>query len=222
MTAVSDETGRDAIGELIELVASGHFYEDYDASCALLGRARKAYATLSAAPVEPELISGAEMDAIEAAAIAGKPLTSTDRDLAERQLPQTFQDELKDLRQRAAPVAQEPVAALIEETGSRDVEDLRDMALVGHATMAAIESVTKCDGPFKDWSPAECPSEIIIDLVNALDDALASPPATPAGVGADEIRSACIEHASLNMTVEAAHQQADRITAAILALLSRE
>lgn len=39
-------------------------------------------------------------------------------------------------------------------------------------------------------------------------------------VGAEEIRAACIEHASLNMTVEAAHNQADRITNAILSLLS--
>lgn len=79
---------------------------------ARLGPLFERLAALSAAPVEPELISGAEMDAIEAAAIAGKPLTSTDRDLAERQLPQTFQDELKDLRLRVAPVDQEPVAKM--------------------------------------------------------------------------------------------------------------
>lgn len=44
-------------------------------------------------------------------------------------------------------------------------------------------------------------------------------PPAPA-VGAEKIRAACIEHASLNMTVEAAHNQADRITNAILSLLS--
>ncbi len=40
-------------------------------------------AALSAAPVEPELISGAQMDAIEAAAIAGEPLTSLSASVGE-------------------------------------------------------------------------------------------------------------------------------------------
>lgn len=62
----------------------------------------------------------------------------------------------------------EPVAWLLEETGCKDIDDLRDMANIGSATMNAIDSVVTADGPFKGWSPAQCPSEIIIDMANAL------------------------------------------------------
>lgn len=82
------------------------------------------------------------------------------------------------LRAAARPV--EPVASrleqIIEETGSKDAEDLADMANVGHSLMRAINTVVTSEGPFKGWSPAEDPAEIVLDLVNALDEAVATPP----------------------------------------------
>lgn len=62
------------------------------------------------------------------------------------------------------------IAKLVAETGSRDVEDLKDMALIGQSTMEAIEAVVTSDGPFKGWSPAQDPAEIITDLFGALTD----------------------------------------------------
>lgn len=42
------------------------------------------------------------------------------------------------------------------------------MAALGHSTMAAIEAVTSQEGPYKDWTPAEDPAEIITDLYEDL------------------------------------------------------
>lgn len=70
----------------------------------------------------------------------------------------------------SARAAVPTVQQLVKETGSRDAEDLADMANVGHSLMQSIETICKLDGPFKDWSPAQDPAEIVIDLYNALDD----------------------------------------------------
>lgn len=43
-----------------------------------------------------------------------------------------------------------------------------EMAAVGRSTMAAIETITSHDGPYKDWIPAEDPAEIITDLYESL------------------------------------------------------
>lgn len=43
-------------------------------------------------------------------------------------------------------------------------DDTADMAALGRAVMNAIETIQGEEGPFKDWTPAECPSEIILDM----------------------------------------------------------
>lgn len=193
---------------------------------------------LSAAPVEPELISGAEMDAIEAAAIAGKPLTSTDRDLAERQLPQTFQDELKDLRLRASPVAQEPVA---EHEAQQQTHVLERTSPKGPGS----KFLGKCILCGEDNLPLRAAQEICgnpdaVSTDSAVVMAVNGPPATPAGLGADEISffqavadgySGKIEHGCLIVENPKADPQSLALggvspnlvldATAILALLSR-
>lgn len=56
-------------------------------------------------------------------------------------------------------------------TGCRDLADLIDMANVGNGLMERIDQLTKCEGPFKNWTPADDPCEIVFDLVNAMDEA---------------------------------------------------
>lgn len=84
-------------------------------------------------------------------------------------------------RIRSALVASpaDPMQALVEETGSENIENLRDMALVGHSLMEAIATVTQ-DGPYKNWAPADDPAEIVIDLYNDLVEARPAP-SIPAG-----------------------------------------
>lgn len=48
--------------------------------------------------------------------------------------------------------------------------DDEDMAAVGRAFMEAIEQARISDPWVKDWSPAQCPSEIIFDLLNRMDE----------------------------------------------------
>lgn len=56
--------------------------------------------------------------------------------------------------------------------------EVRDMANVGRALMTAIAD-NAGSPPLKGWHPADCPSEIVSDLLNLLDDATrAAPPAT--------------------------------------------
>jgi len=56
--------------------------------------------------------------------------------------------------------------------------EVRDMANVGRALMKAIAD-NAGSPPLKGWHPADCPSEIVSDLLNLLDDATrAAPPAT--------------------------------------------
>jgi hypothetical protein len=55
--------------------------------------------------------------------------------------------------------------------------EVRDMANVGRALMTAIAD-NASSPPLKGWHPADCPSEIVVDLLNMLDDATrAAPPA---------------------------------------------
>lgn len=55
--------------------------------------------------------------------------------------------------------------------------EVRDMANVGRALMTAIAD-NAGSPPLKGWHPADCPSEIVSDLLNMLDDAIrAAPPA---------------------------------------------
>jgi hypothetical protein len=64
------------------------------------------------------------------------------------------------------PMADELVR-LLEETGSASIDELRDMARVGHSLMAAIAAHSAA-WPLKDWAPAEGPAEIVGDLVAML------------------------------------------------------
>ena len=48
------------------------------------------------------------------------------------------------------------------------------MANIGRSFMESLEYVTlKQDGPFKGWTPAEDPAELVVDMLNALEEALA-------------------------------------------------
>jgi hypothetical protein len=49
-----------------------------------------------------------------------------------------------------------------------EYDEAEDMANVGRALIATIASNVG-----KDWHPAECPSEIVVDLINERDDARA-------------------------------------------------
>lgn len=49
-------------------------------------------------------------------------------------------------------------------------DDTEDMAAVGRALMDAIEAFSH-EPPLKGWAPAQCPSEIVGDLVNMLEEA---------------------------------------------------
>lgn len=46
-----------------------------------------------------------------------------------------------------------------------------DMAAVGRAFMDAIDQARMADPWVKDWSPSQCPSEIIFQLINRVDEA---------------------------------------------------
>jgi len=67
--------------------------------------------------------------------------------------------------------ADENIRLLLAETGCRDAQDLIDMAKVGQSLMESIASVVTAEGPFKGWVPADDPAEIVVDLVNALNEA---------------------------------------------------
>ena len=57
-------------------------------------------------------------------------------------------------------------------------EEIDDMARVGRALVERIASITK-DGPFKGWSPMDCPSEIVTDLINHIEDSAIAQPSEP-------------------------------------------
>jgi len=65
---------------------------------------------------------------------------------------------------------------------SEDVRDPADMEAVGNALMDAIEKDYASHAFMKGWHPADCPSEIVGDLLNALDETLSTPaPADASG-----------------------------------------
>ncbi|MBN8968977.1 MAG: hypothetical protein J0G95_11010 [Rhizobiales bacterium] len=64
-------------------------------------------------------------------------------------------------------------------------EEPADMAALGRAVMTRIETIQEEEGSFKDWIPAECPSEIITDLHEALLSAREAP-SNEAAIRADE------------------------------------
>jgi hypothetical protein len=64
-------------------------------------------------------------------------------------------------------------------------EHMIDMANVGESLMEAIRDYSSHEF-LKGWHPADCPTEIVGDLLNALDEALANTPAA-SSVGADDL-----------------------------------
>lgn len=58
---------------------------------------------------------------------------------------------------------------VLEMTGCRDAADLQDMANVGRALMERMADVAE-HGPLKGWAPADCPTEIVTDLANEVDE----------------------------------------------------
>ncbi|WP_153514010.1 hypothetical protein [Agrobacterium sp. ICMP 6402] len=61
--------------------------------------------------------------------------------------------------------------AALELAGCETLEDLVDMARIGSNLMGAIDDVRRCEGPFKEWAPADDPVEIVHDLYAALEHA---------------------------------------------------
>lgn len=75
------------------------------------------------------------------------------------------------------------LALIIEETGSGSLEEMQNMALIGHSLMAAIDAIQHEGSGWKDWAPADDPAEIVTDLFNALEEANAT--AFPADLSDD-------------------------------------
>jgi hypothetical protein len=53
---------------------------------------------------------------------------------------------------------------LVSDAGCTTPEDLVDMAKIGKSFMASFEIVTEKDGPFKGYTPADDPVELVTDL----------------------------------------------------------
>lgn len=69
--------------------------------------------------------------------------------------------------------------AALELAGCDTAENLIDMARVGSNLLGAIDDIRRCDGPFKEWAPADDPVEIVHDLYAALEHAWEKAAATP-------------------------------------------
>lgn len=74
-------------------------------------------------------------------------------------------------RDEPAVGATAALANALTMTGCRDEEDLIDMANVGQGLLERIDLLTKQQGPFEGWTPADDPCEIVFDLVNAMEEA---------------------------------------------------
>jgi hypothetical protein len=72
--------------------------------------------------------------------------------------------------------ASETVVPRSVEAPVADGYDDVDMAAVGRALMQAIEQARTSDPWMKNWSPLQCPSEIVFDLLNRASDEAAPPP----------------------------------------------
>ncbi|MEP0149971.1 hypothetical protein [Roseibium sp.] len=94
---------------------------------------------------------------------------------------------------------EEALRALIDETGSKDAENMADMARIGHACMEEIERL--------DRAYSNCPSEVIVDLANALDEAeRGRDDAIATVLAADDTRQAATELGAENARLRAAAQ----------------
>lgn len=71
-----------------------------------------------------------------------------------------------------AIIARHRIASVEAATAEKDAEIVRleDHASVGAAVIDAISDLTAQDGPLKGLHPADCPSEVVYDLCNAVID----------------------------------------------------
>lgn len=72
--------------------------------------------------------------------------------------------------------------------------EVRDMANVGRSLLERIADHSR-EGPLKGWHPADCPTEVVCDLLNMLADASA-----PAGDGVEEAARAIYEEDRITVT----------------------
>ncbi|TCS14575.1 hypothetical protein [Caulobacter sp. BK020] len=77
----------------------------------------------------------------------------------------------RDWPKEAGRLWQGDFAEALTMTGCSDLADLIDMANVGKGLMERIDLLTRQQGQFEGWTPADDPCEIVFDLVNALEDA---------------------------------------------------
>lgn len=71
-----------------------------------------------------------------------------------------------------AETPEKAMSEALTDTGSKSTDDLCDMARVGRSLMDRIGEIVK-GGPYKDWMPADDPAEIVTDLINDLEEAIA-------------------------------------------------
>lgn len=62
------------------------------------------------------------------------------------------------------------LADALAMTGSKDFDDLVDMANVGRSLMERLGYHVTLEGPLKNWAPADDPAEVVGDLVNMIDE----------------------------------------------------
>lgn len=97
------------------------------------------------------------------------------------------------------------LAEALAMTGLKTTAELIDMANVGQSLMERIVDLTKQEGPFNGWMPADDPAEIVFDLVNHYDDAALS---RALEAGREAVR--------LPEVFEHAHSENDRLRAKIV------
>lgn len=117
-------------------------------------------------------------DGVEDAAIDGEAFVVTQDGIPfSMWLTKSAAIKIRDAYRRQAPNARWDIANVVFRSLHRPAPspsvpgedaDEQDMAALGHSTMAAIEAVTSQEGPYKDWTPAEDPAEIITDLYEDL------------------------------------------------------
>lgn len=85
--------------------------------------------------------------------------------MADRQENETLAVELiQQAKNRTIYIGMDAYKQTVEWRAAAVLRNESDMAALGRAVMAALETIQQGEGPFKDWTPAECPSEILLDM----------------------------------------------------------
>lgn len=79
---------------------------------------------------------------------------------------QAMRDRIRELSTISDDYDRAILCVLDDLEARKRAEEAEDMAAVGQAFMEAIEQARQSDPWVKDWAPAQCPSEIIFDLLN--------------------------------------------------------